>query len=150
MLLLRVLCGVAHYMELALRRTLVIGCLLDHFCAGSLVCAELLCSKGMSTGTASPLRVRSHQASRAQPAIFAGTERHDQLATAFKALSLSHSHLVPAKVGSIGRIKTGRSRPKCSPKVQARKGLARHLGSGQEFPISRPSACVSLRVQLFF
>ena len=128
---------------------LIIGCLLDHFCAGSLVCAELLCSKGMSTGTASPLCIRSHQASRAQPAIFAGTERHDELATALKALSLSHSHLVPIKVESIARVKTGQSRPKCFPRVQARKSLADHLGSGQEFPISRPSACGSLRVQLF-
>ena len=149
MLLLKVMYGVAHHMELALRRRLITGCWLDHFRASSLVCAELLCSKGMPTGAASPLCIRSHQASHAQPAIFAGAERHNQLATAFKALSLSHSHLVPAKLGFIGRVKTGKSHPKCFPRVQARKGLARHLASGQESPISRPSERVSLPVQLF-
>ena len=139
-----VLYGAGHYDEGSL-----FGCLLDHFRAGSLVCTKLFCGKGMPTGAASPLCVRSHQASRAQTAIFAGTERHDQLAAAFKALSLSHGHLVPEKVGSIRRVKTGKSRPKCLPKVRVRKGPSGHLASEQGFPISRPSASATLPVQLF-
>src|SRR5580658_3890766 len=99
-------------MELGLRRRLIIGRLLDHLGAGPLACTKLFRGKGMPTSAASPLCVRSHQASRAQPVIFAGTKRHDQLAAAFKALSLSHGHLVPETVGSIRVFKAGKSRPK--------------------------------------
>ena len=68
----------------ALNPRVSMTCLLDHFRVGSFVCPELLSSKGLSTGVASPLRVLSHQGSlaKAEPAIFAGMERHHQFTAA--------------------------------------------------------------------
>jgi hypothetical protein len=78
-------------------------CLPDHFRVRSFVRPELLRSKSLSTGAASPLWVGSDQVSRAkaEPAIFAGIERHHQFTATLQALSLSHSHVVTTRLAVI-------------------------------------------------
>jgi hypothetical protein len=96
-----ILFNIAHKQECRGEKVLLL-CLLDPFRARSFVCPELLRSKGLSTGAASPLWVLSHQASlsEAEPAIFAGMKRHYQFTATLQALSLSHSHVVTTSLAA--------------------------------------------------
>ncbi len=107
--------------------------LLGHFRARPPVCPKLLCSKGLSTGAASPLCVWSHQVSRAraEPGIFAGTERHHQFTTACQALSLTHRHVVTTSLAAF---------------VWSQLNTVRHLGRGNPEDSWGPSVQFETRI----